>query len=168
VYVTFGPGDTSGRHDTLFGVFVTYLSQIPVPFEVAVQRLEPVLTELGGWAHEAYRTGELIRAKIGPGRTAPLLAKTVVLETGEPEYGHGLFTVPIAWKATGTPMLFPMMTAELRLVKAGDDITQIRLSGSYSVPFGSIGQIFDDALLHLVAESTVQNFVLRVAEAIRQ
>jgi len=149
-------------------VFVTYLSQIPVPFEVAVQRLEPVLAELGGWAHEAYRTGELLRAKVGPGRSAPRLAKTVVMETGEPEHGHGLFTVPIAWKASGTPMLFPMMTAELRLSKVGDDVTQIRLSGSYSVPFGSIGQIFDDALLHRVAESTVHNFVLRVADAIRQ
>lgn len=149
-------------------MFVTYLSQIPEPFEVAVRRLEPVLAELGGWAHEAYRTGELLRARVGPGRTAPLLAKTVVMETGEPERGSSFFAVPITWKATGTPMLFPMMTAELRLVDVGDEITQIRLSGSYSVPFGSIGQIFDDALLHRIAESTVQNFVLRVADAIRQ
>jgi hypothetical protein len=149
-------------------VFVTYLSQIQVPFDVAVQRLEPVLAELGGWAYEAYRTGELLRAKVGPGRTTPVLAKTVVMETGEPEYGHDLFTVPIAWKATGTPMLFPMMTAELRLAGVSDGTTQIRLSGSYSVPFGSIGQIFDDALLHRIAESTVQNFVLRVANALRQ
>jgi hypothetical protein len=65
-------------------------------------------------------------------------------------------------------MLFPMMTAELRLTRVGDDVTQIRLSGSYAVPFGSIGQIFDDAVLHRVAESTVQNFVLRVADALRQ
>jgi hypothetical protein len=149
-------------------VFVSYLSQIPVSFDIAVGRLEPVLTELGGWAHEAYRTGEILRAKVGPGKAAPVLAKTVVLETGEPEHVGDMFAVPIAWKATGTPMLFPMMTAELRLTKVAHDTTQIRLSGSYAVPFGALGQVFDDALLHRIAESTVQNFVLRVADALRQ
>jgi len=149
-------------------VFVSYLSQIPVPFDVAVQRLQPVFADLGGWAHEAYRTGEILHAKVGPGKAVPILAKTVVLETGEPEHTGDMFAVPISWKATGAPMLFPMMTAELRLAKVGKDTTQIRLSGSYAVPFGALGQAFDDALLHRVAESTVQNFVLRIAEALRQ
>ena len=39
-------------------------------------------------------------------------------------------------------------------------------SCSYTVPLGSIGQIFDDALLHRVAEATIENFVNRIAEAL--
>jgi len=149
-------------------VFVTYMSQVQVPFEVAVQRLEPVLTDLGGWAHEAYRSGELLRAKVGPGRTVPMLAKTVLMEIGQTERHLDTFAVPIAWRASGAAMLFPEMTAELRLVRATENITQIRLAGSYSVPFGSLGQMFDDAILHKVAESTVENFVTRVADALRK
>jgi hypothetical protein len=149
-------------------VFVSYLSQIPVPFELAVQRLEPVLADLGGWAHDAYRTGEMLRAKVGPGRSAPMLAKTVVMEVGTPDRGPDMYVVPIAWQATGAPMLFPMMDADLRLVRVSAGATQIRLQGSYSVPFGSLGQMFDDALLHRVAEGTVENFVHRVADALVQ
>jgi len=147
-------------------MFVSYLSQVSVPFETAVERLEPILGELGGWAHEAYRNGEELRARIGVGKTAPVIAKTVVLETAPPERGPDVFIIPVAWRATGAPILFPMMRADLQLQLVSKESTQIRLSGSYTVPLGSIGQIFDDALLHRVAEATIENFVNRIAEAL--
>ncbi|NOY55329.1 MAG: hypothetical protein GXP34_05005 [Actinobacteria bacterium] len=147
-------------------MFVSYFSQVPVPFDIAVERLEPVLGELGGWAHEAYRNGEKLRARIGMGKVAPMIAKTVVLETATPERGLDSLIIPVSWRATGAPMFFPMMRADLHLLRVSKDTTQIRLSGSYTVPLGSIGQIFDDALLHRIAEGTIENFVNRIAEAL--
>jgi hypothetical protein len=147
-------------------VFISFFSQVPVDFDSAVARLEPVLGDLGGWAHEAYRNGERLRARVGVGRGAPFIAKTVVMEMGEPEKAADTYTIPISWRATGAPVLFPMMRADLHLVRVSRTVTQIRLSGSYTVPLGSIGQIFDDAVLHRVAESTIENFVRRVAEAL--
>jgi len=147
-------------------MFVSYFAQVRVPFDIAVERLEPVLGELGGWAHEAYRNGENLRAKIGVGKVTPMIAKTVVLETAVPERGPDIYIIPIAWRATGAPILFPMMRADLELLRVSKNTTQIRLSGSYTVPLGTIGQIFDDALLHRVAEGTIKNFVDRIAEAL--
>lgn len=95
-----------------------------------------------------------------------MLAKTVVMMTGDPERTPDTFAVPLTWRATGAPMLFPMMDADLRLTRVSDGVTQIRLQGSYSVPLGSLGQIFDDALLHRVAEGTVENLVHRIADAL--
>lgn len=147
-------------------MFVSYFAQVPVSFDLAVERLEPVIEDLGDWAHDAYRSGEKLRTRVGVGRSSPVLAKTVVLETAPPERNHDSYIIPISWRATGAPILFPMMRADLQLERVSRDTTQIRLSGSYTVPLGAIGQMFDDALLHRVAEATIENFVSRVAEAI--
>lgn len=146
-------------------MYVSYFAQVQIPFEHASSRLDHLLAELSGWAHEAYRDGERLRAKVGIGGPRPILAKTVMMEAGQPERGPDLIAIPIAWRATGTPALFPQMNADLQIGRATEDSTQIRLSGSYTVPLGTIGQIFDDAVLHRVAEKTIQNFVNRVAEA---
>ena len=54
-------------------------------------------------------------------------------------------------------------TADLVAARLVDNETQLSLRGSYTPPLGWVGEALDRALLHRVAESTVKEFVDRIA-----
>lgn len=148
----------------LSSMFVSHVTRVSLPFETAADRFGNVVGDLAGLAHGAYREGEKVQARIGTGN--PVLAKRVFLEIGQAARTSRELIVPVSWRATSTPHLFPRMDAQLTLAPATDDTTQVSFSGSYSVPFGPVGEFFDEALLHRVAKQTVENFVERVTGAL--
>lgn len=158
--------DCGGRRPGNHAVFVYYFAQLHQPFEKAEERVNCLLRDLTGWADAAYRDGEELRARVGPGGKHPIIAKTVTLDVGRPVRSPNQTTIPLSWRATGAPGLFPVMNADLIIARLGPDMAQLGFSGSYEAPGGTIGQAIDQALLHRIAESSVKTFVDRIAEAV--
>jgi hypothetical protein len=149
-------------------VFIYYFAQLRQPFEKAEDRVCRLLRDLTGWADAAYRDGEELRARVGVGGKRSVIAKTVTLDVGRPVRTAHQTTVPLSWKATGAPGIFPQMNADLTVARLGPDMAQLGFSGSYEPPGGPVGQAIDEALLHRIAESSVKGFVDRIAEAVDQ
>jgi hypothetical protein len=147
-------------------VFVYYFAQLHRPFDKVEDQVCRLLKDLTGWADAAYRDGEELRARVGVGGRRPFIAKTVTLAAGRPVRSPDQTTIPLAWKATGAPGLFPQMNADLTVARLGPEMTRLGFSGSYEAPGGSVGQAIDEALLHRIAESSVKGFVDRIAEAV--
>lgn len=147
-------------------VFIYYFAQLHRPFEKVEEQVCRLLGDLTGWADAAYRDGEELRARVGVGGKRPVIAKTVTLEVGRPVRSPHQTTIPLAWKATGAPGLFPQMNADLTIARLGPDMAQLGFSGSYEAPGGPVGQAIDAALLHRIAEASVKSFVDRIADAV--
>lgn len=145
-------------------MFVQYFTHIPIGLGTAENRVDQIRADLEEWAGIAYREGEELRAKVGPGING--YAKTVRLEIGPPEIRPVGLVYPVTWTATGAEALFPRLSADLILSHVGADKTKVSLQGTYDPPLGPIGKAIDRLLLKNVAEATIQDWVDRVANAI--
>lgn len=149
-------------------MFVYYFVHVERPFEEVEPALLRMLPGLRGWAEEAYRDGERLRARIGPAGPEGTVAKSVRIQVGRPARGATETWVPLSWEATGAPGLFPRMGADIVIARMGPELTQVALRGSYRVPLGALGRALDRMLLHRVAEASVKRFVDRIGEALRK
>jgi hypothetical protein len=148
-------------------MFVYYFVHLRLAFDTVERRLLDVLSGLEEYAAAAYREGEKLRATVGVGGDSkPLIAKTVEIDVGEPLRGQTETEVPISWRATGAPGLFPQMDAGIVVGSLGPELTQLILRGSYEPPFGLIGRALDRTMFHRVAEASVKGFVDRIATSI--
>jgi hypothetical protein len=136
---------------------------VPVSAERVCDR---IMAGDGEWlaplAAAAMSEGEALRLRIGPLGPVPLLAKTVSLEVGEPLKRDEVTVVPLTWKATATPGLFPVMSADLEVVALDAELTQLTLRGRYEPPLGAVGRRLDRLLMHRVAEASVRSFLGRL------
>ena len=147
-------------------MFVYYYVHLDLPFYAIEGRVLALLDGLEDWAGAAYREGEEIRARLGPGGPDGLLAKTIKIKAGHPVRGDVETAVPLVWEATGTPGLFPILEADLVIATLGSDMTQLSLRGSYDPPLGIVGRALDRTLFHRIAEASVKGFVDRIADAV--
>ncbi len=145
-------------------MFVHYAAFVHVPLGTVEQRLDALNADLYEWAGIAYREGESLRTRVGPRGDG--LAKEVRLEIGPHEVQRKGLVYPITWVATGASSLFPTMTADLVLSHAGSIGTRISFEGTYEPPMGPLGKAIDRVALRRFAESTVQDWVDRLAQAL--
>jgi hypothetical protein len=69
----------------------------------------------------------------------------------------------LRWEVTGPGgALFPVLDADVELVRAGPQTTWLTLSGAYRPPLGGLGQAIDRAILHRVANATIHGFLSRI------
>jgi hypothetical protein len=146
-------------------MFVHYAVFVRVPLGKVERRFDALNADLYEWAGVAYRDGESLHAQIGPHLEG--VAKEVRLEIGEREVQPRGLVYPIRWIATGASALFPTMTADLVLSKAGSTGTRISFEGRYKPPMGPLGKVIDRIALRRIAEATVQDWVDRLAQAIQ-
>jgi hypothetical protein len=145
-------------------VFIHYFTHVPVNLSVVERRLDGLRANLEEWADVAYREGEELRARVGPAVDG--YAKEIRLEIGKAEIHRSGLIYPVKWTAVGAEGLFPRLSAELVLSHVGSDRTKVSFQGTYQPPLGPIGRMVDRVLLGRVAESTVKNWVDRLAEAV--
>lgn len=145
-------------------MFVQYFNRIDLPLPVVEARLDDIRASLEEWADVAYREGEQLRARVGPGVDG--YAKTVNLTIGQPEIRSAGLVYPISWTASGPTALFPRLSADLVLTHLGHDKTQMSIVGSYQPPLGPVGYVVDRILLKKVAEATIQDWLDRVRAAL--
>lgn len=142
-------------------MFVEYAAEIDVPEPVAAQILANDYKEMEGMGTAAYRKGEELRSRVGPGG---LLAKEVVVGIGEPKMSRRGVVIPVRWRATGAEALFPRLEGELQVLAVDDRRTSLRLQATYRPPLGTIGDLMDRLVLARLARATVADWVERIAE----
>lgn len=103
------------------------------------------------------------RARVGFSAPVARISKEVELTLGEPEVVGDWLVIPVAWRATGPSQLFPVLDGKLTVEPLGPHSSKITLAGTYQAPMGPVGQGIDDALMHNVANATLEDFVAGVA-----
>lgn len=141
-------------------MFVEYSADIEVPEPVAAEILANHYGEMEGMGAAAYRKGEELRSRVGPGG---LLAKEVVVGIGEPKMSRRGVVIPVRWRATGAEALFPRLEGELNVIGLDGQRTSLRLQATYHPPLGSIGSLMDRLVLARLARATVADWVERIA-----
>ena len=146
-------------------MFVGDEVQLDVSFAVARERLMQLA---GGGAllspsEDAYSQGAAGLARVG----IPGLSKLVRVQARDLASTEGSVGLAIRWEATGPgSALFPVLDADIRLVRAGEKTCVLTMSGVYRPPLGALGQALDRAILYRVAAATIGDFVAQVAARI--
>ena len=141
-------------------VLVHYFVEVPVAFDDVVDRLAEAGDRLDEWALAAYQRGEAMQVRVGPRR---VVTKRVELDLGRPAEGNGSAVFPLRWLPVGAGSLFPVMEAEVVVAAVDEDVAQISFEGRYEPPLEGVGALLDRALFHRLAQSTVRDFVDRMA-----
>jgi len=150
-----------------WGMLVYDFIRVPLPLaQVRHRLLATVNGLLQQVAEAAYDEGEELLARVGPFGPVPSLSKAVSLHVGEARARGEGFVMPLRWSATGPTELFPVLDADLEISPLGTDESQLRLSGSYEPPLGSLGRRLDRLLLHQLAEATVRAFLNQLVAAL--
>lgn len=145
-------------------MFVHYFTHIPVHIGVVEHRLDGLRDAMEEFAGVAYREGEELRAKVGPSIGG--YAREVHLDIGVAEIHRTGLVYPVHWTAVGAEALFPKLSGELVLSHVGPERTKLSLEATYEPPLGPVGKVVDRVLLGRFAESTVQNWVDKLAQAL--
>jgi hypothetical protein len=139
-----------------------------VPRPIAVARARLVGDE--GWfaplATAAEEDGQALCVRIGPTWASGRAARNVRVNLGVPHERGEALVVPLAWRSSELPGLFPVLDGDLELAPVDPDQCRLTLSASYVPPFGELGRQLDRAVLHRVARSTARSFVARVAASL--
>ena len=88
------------------------------------------------------------------------VAKEVEITFGRSYRFPSKMVLPMTWTATGPAWLFPQLEADIEIAPLGADRTQLSVSASYRPPMGTMGRMFDRALLHRVAKSPASTVLL--------
>ena len=101
-------------------------------------------------------------SELGIGNGDGRISRRLLVTAGAAQpFAYGLL-VPIEWRAAQHPERYPTLAGVLRLEPSGP-VCRLRLDAHYVPPAGRLGAAIDRALLHNVAETSVKEFVQRVA-----
>jgi hypothetical protein len=125
----------------------------------------------GGWLSDAsgaaYAEGLAGLVGVGPLGDVLGASKLVRVLLLEPVERAGSLTLSLRWEATGVMgRLFPVLDANIILIPAGENASQLALAGAYRPPFAAVGRTLDRVLLHRAASATVRSLLRRMAETI--
>ena len=153
-----GPrGDPYPAFDEPGGDRCAFFLRSPLRSSAPLQRCECFTGDtswLAPLATAAEEDGEQLYFRIGPSWASGWAARKVVVTLGQPhQRGEGL-VVPLSWRATDLPGLFPVLDGDIELLPLGQDRCRVSLSASYVPPLGELGRRLNRAILHRVAKST--------------
>ena len=146
-------------------MFVGDEMELDVNFAVARERLTQLAQSglLLSTSEDAYDLGTAGLARVG----VHGLSKLVRVQARDLAVTQESVGLAIRWEATGPGGgLFPVLDADLKLVRAGERAAVLTMSGVYRPPLGALGQALDRAVLHRVAAATIRDFVAHVAARI--
>jgi hypothetical protein len=146
-------------------MFVGDEVELKVSFAVARERLMQLAGSglLLSTSEDAYDLGTAGLARVG----IPGLSKLVRVQAHDLAVTPESVGLAIRWEATGPAgELFPVLDADVRLVRTGERAAVLTMSGVYRPPLGALGQALDRAILHRVAAATIRGFIAQVAARI--
>jgi hypothetical protein len=125
----------------------------------------------GGWlsdmSGDAYAEGLAGLVRVGPFGEVFGASKLVRVLMLEPVERDGSLTLSLRWEATGVMgRLFPVLDANIILVPAGENASQLALAGAYRPPLAAVGEGLDRVLFHRAASATVRSLLRRIAQTI--
>lgn len=146
-------------------MFVRYYVMISRPFaEVEAELTAGAAHWLPAMAQRANGHGAQLLSELGFDVGKRRIGRRIEVKLGAPERTAGVTLLPVRWQAATKAGLFPALEGQLEIAKLGLTTTQVGLSASYDPPLGLVGKIADRALLHRVAEVTVQDFMKRIGD----
>jgi len=114
------------------------------------------------WLPEVELAPGAYTSELGIGNGDGRISRRLLVTAGAAQpFAYGLL-VPIEWRAAQHPERYPTLAGVLRLEPSGP-VCRLRLDAHYVPPAGRLGAAVDRALLHNVAETSVKEFVQRVA-----
>lgn len=146
-------------------VFLRYYVMIGRPFaEVEEEFTAGAERWMPAMAQRANGHGVKLLSELGFDAGNRRIGRRIEVKLGAPTRTAGVTLVPVRWQAATKAALFPALEGQLEIAKLGLTTTQLGLSASYEPPLGLVGKIADRALLHRVAEVTVQDFMKRIGD----
>lgn len=147
------------------------MEQRVCPVGIGAARARLVNLARGGWVSTAsaaaYQDGLDQMLWAGPFGDVPGLSRLVRVHFLDPVERDGSTTIGMRWEAAGvTGRLFPALDANITLTAAGDQSTQMTLTGVYRSPLGALGAGLDRAVLHHVATATIHSLLARMSGAL--
>jgi len=116
---------------------------------------------------EAFGEWSKSLARVGPRGAGWGMSRLVEVRFRELVTRGNSAVLIVRWEAVGTSGgLFPVLDADITLTPYGSAATLLALSGAYRPPLGALGAALDRAVLHRVAEATIQGFVNQLGEAV--
>jgi hypothetical protein len=112
-------------------------------------------------ATQANGNGHRLLTELGFDVGKRRISRRIAVEVGAANVASGLMYLPIRWRAASDAGIFPTLEGDLEVAALGSR-TQLALSATYEPPLGLIGKVADRAVLHRVAEVTVQDFLVRI------
>jgi len=95
------------------------------------------------------------------GSTTGPIRKTALIDLGIPVVLGDTLVVEVGWQSDSMAPLFPVFAGHLRLTEAS-----LVIEGRYAPPFGRLGLLIDERILHFVARRTAQAFLARLVARI--
>jgi hypothetical protein len=120
------------------------------------------------WTVSLDGDGEAQLAKVGVKVANVPIYKHVRLQLGSSHLAahRDSVMVAVSWTAVGGPPLFPSMEGTLHADPYGSQSTRLTLNARYDPPMGALGTLIDRVLMHRLAQSTMDDFVLRLAASL--
>lgn len=140
-------------------MFVDFSIEVSLPEGRAAALLISNSTEMEGMGAAAYRRGEQLRSRVGPGG---ILAKEIAITLDPPSMSRRGVVIPLRWRATGAEILFPSLEGELIVEPAGTSTSTLRIQATYRPPLGPLGTLVDRMVLARLARATVADWVERI------
>ena len=95
--------------------------------------------------------------------SGPAVRKAAVIDIGRVRETAGSLSVPIAWRSASLTPLFPVFGGHIEVRRSS-----LVLTGRYAPPFGRMGLLMDQALLHFVADRSARALLEAVAGRCRK
>jgi hypothetical protein len=123
---------------------------------------------LPGIATETNGKAQKLLSELGFDVAKRRISRRIEVEVGAAKVVSGLMYLPIRWRAASEAGIFPTLDGDLEVAALGATRTQLALSATYEPPLGLIGRVADRAVLHRVAEVTVQDLLIRIGERLEK
>ncbi len=115
-------------------------------------------------ATRATEDGTALILRIGPTPSTSAVGPKVRILLGGCRTRGSSTAVAIRWEATELRSVFPVLDGDLVVAAVDAAKSRVTLQASYRPPLGRLGERFDQALMHRLAQATVRSFLARVAE----
>jgi hypothetical protein len=135
---------------------------LELSFPVAREKLRAQARDglLRSASHDAYGAELTGLMRVGP----PGFSRLVRVQFRDLPERRNTAGLALRWEVSGPGgALFPVLDADVELVRAGPETTWLTLNGAYRPPLGVLGQALDRAVLHRVASATIRAFLSRIA-----
>lgn len=151
------------------GVFVGAEVVLDVSFGAACTGLVRVAG--GGWltsaSADAYGEWGKDLARVGPQGSGWGVSRLVEVRFRDLVRHGQSALLTLRWEAVGPGGgLFPVLDADITLLRYGDPACMLALSGAYRPPLGALGAALDRVVLRRVAQATIQGFVNQLGDAV--
>ncbi len=147
------------------GMFAQATSYVPYPSAAVVSSL---IDSGGNWSVQLDGDGGKLLADVGVSIGRLPIYKHVRLRIGRvaDAAGSARLMLPVTWESVGGPPLFPRMEGTLHVEPNNQRSTRLTLNARYDPPMGALGQLVDRAMMHRLAQSTMDDFMARLARAV--